>query len=344
MPGTDPGGRLFLVIGCGSIGKRHIANLRALGARQILACDVRPDRIQEAVSQFGVQAVGGLEAAWEHRPDVALITVPTSLHVPLGLEAAARGCHLFIEKPLADRLDGVDRLLGVVRQRRLVTLVGCNMRFHPGLVTTKRLLEDGAVGRIAAVRVEVGHYLPDWHPWEDYRETYSARQDLGGGIILDAIHELDYIRWLVGEVTAVACFSGRLSGLEIDTEDTAALLLRFAGGAIGEVHMDCIQRTYSRTCHVVGTAGTIRWDCAAGEVRCYSVASHDWQVYGAPDGWQPNDMYLDEMRHFLECLAGAARPAQDAEAARRVLEIALAAKRSADEGVVVALDSPGSRR
>jgi predicted dehydrogenase len=327
----------FLVIGCGSIGKRHIRNLIALNAGEILAFDVQADRRSEVECQFGVEALDYLEEAWERRPDVALITAPTGMHVPLALQAAEQGCHLFIEKPLSDRLEGVDRLVNAVRERNLITLVGCNMRFHPGLVKVKKLLEEGAIGQVVAARVAVGQYLPDWHPWEDYRKTYSARRDLGGGVILDAIHEIDYIRWMLGEVEAVACFAGKLSRLEIETEDTAAILLRFASGSIGEVHLDYVQRAYHRTCHIIGDEGTIHWDYSSGEVRWYSAATHDWQVFTNPSVWEPNEMYLDEMRHFLRCLSGQEKPALDVCEAARVLEVALAAKASAETGQVVRL-------
>lgn len=327
----------LLVIGCGSIGKRHIGNLLTLNAGEVLVFDVRGDRRGEVAARFGVATVDDLDEAWRRHPDVALITVPTSLHVPLASEAARNGCHLFIEKPLAHAMHGVADLLALVRQKALVTLVGCNMRFHPGLRMVKRLVEDGVAGRIVAGRVEVGQYLPDWRPWEDYRQTYSVQAALGGGIILDAIHELDYVRWLLGEVVDVACFAGKLSHLEMETEDTAAILLRFASGAIGEVHLDCVQRAYSRTCQIIGDEGTIRWDFSAGEVRWYNAATGAWQVFANPPGWEPNQMYLDEMRHFLRCLDGAERPAVDVFDAARVLEIALAARASAHTGEVVAL-------
>ena len=327
----------FLVIGCGSIGKRHIGNLIALNAEEILAFDIRADRRSEVERQFGIEALDDLEDAWKRRPDVALITVPTSLHVPLALQAAERGCHLFIEKPLSDCLEGVDQLLEVVREQNLVTLVGCNMRFHPGLMMVKKLIDEGTVGCVVAARVEVGQYLPDWHPWEDYRQGYSARRELGGGVILDAIHEIDYIRWMLGEVKAVTCSAGKLSHLDIETEDTAAILLRFTDGAIGEVHMDYVQRAYSRTCHVIGDEGTIRWDDALGEVCSYSAGTREWQVFTNPSGWEVNQMYLDEMRHFLRCLAGEEEPALDVFGAARVLEVALAAKASAKTGQLIRL-------
>jgi predicted dehydrogenase len=211
------------------------------------------------------------------------------------------------------------------------------MRFHPGLVRVKQLLDGGAVGSILSARAAFGQYLPDWHPDEDYRAGYSARRDLGGGIILDAIHEVDFLRWLAGEMQSVACFSGRLSSLEIDTEDTAALLLRFANGAIGEIHLDYVQRAYSRSAEIIGEKGTIRWDYALRAVRWYSAEDRRWRAFNDPETWEPNDMYLDEMRHFLRCLDGAETPALDLINAKRVLEIALAAKAAAENRRVVEL-------
>jgi predicted dehydrogenase len=327
----------FLILGCGSIGKRHLSNIAALNAGELLAYDICADRLGEVESRFQVKTFDDLEDTWKEKPDIAFITLPTSLHVPFSLKAAEHGCHLFVEKPLSDRLDGVEQLLNTVRERNLVTLVGCNMRFHPGLAAVKRLIEQGAIGRVMSARVAVGQYLPDWHPWEDYRQGYSARRDLGGGIILDAIHEIDYIRWMLGEVEAVACFAGKLSDLDIETEDTAGILLRFTNGAIGEVHMDYIQRVPSRSCHIIGDQGTIHWDEGRGEVRWYSVKTGDWQVITDPPDWEFNQMYLSELSHFLQCLSGKEKPVLDLFEGKQVLEVALAAKTSAESGQVLKL-------
>ncbi len=321
--------RKFLVAGCGSIGKRHIKNLQNLGITDIIAFDVRADRRRDVTSNLGIEAVDSLEAAWKRFPDVAVIAAPTSLHVSVALEAALRRCHLFIEKPLSHHWIGIEELTAIVRRDHLISLVGCNMRFHPGLVTVKELLDQDAVGRIIAARVEVGQYLPDWHPWEDYRQSYSARRDLGGGVILDAVHEIDYVRWLLGEVAGVTCLAGKLSHLEIDTEDTAAILLRFESGAVGEVHLDYIQRVYSRTCQIIGEEGTIHWDYAAGQVRWYSARTQEWKAFTNPPGWDANQMYLDEMKYYLGCLERKEKPMVDIFESARILQIALAAKESA---------------
>ena len=330
--------RRFLVIGCGSIGKRHIKNLLSLEEKNVLAFDVRPDRRHEIKSHLGVDVVDDLEAAWSIHPDVAVITVPTSMHIPLAITTAEHGCHMFIEKPLSHNLNGLEGLLDAVKRKNLVTLVGCNMRFHPCLKHIKNLIMDKVIGKITAMRVEFGQYLPDWHPWEDYRHGYSARQELGGGIILDAIHELDYIRWILGEIETVACISGKLGNLEIDTEDTAAILLRFVNGTIGEIHIDYIQRTYSRTCHIIGEEGTIRWDYKTGTVNLYCAESKKWQSYQSPMDWEPNHMYLEELRHFLRCLKREEKPCLDVFEAARVLLVALAAKESANTERFVKLD------
>src|SRR5579871_1496167 len=328
----------FLVLGCGSIGKRHLGNLIACQAGDVKAFDVREDRRAEVQDRFGIPVFGRLEEAWLAGADVALITVPTRLHVPLALEAAQHGCHLLVEKPLSDSWEEVERLLAVVKERNLVTHVGCNLRFHPGLRRIKSLLQEGTIGRVVAARVEVGQYLPDWHPQEDYRRGYSARRDLGGGVILDAIHEVDYVRWLMGDVATVSCFSGKLSRLEIETEDTAAILLRFTDGAIGEVHLDYVQRAYSRTCHLIGDEGTIRWDYTTGQVSHYSGLTRKGQTFANDAGWEPNQMYMDELRHFLRCLAREEEPTLDLFEGARVLQVALAAKESAATGRVISLN------
>lgn len=325
----------FAVIGCGSIGKRHTRNLLALGEKDIVAFDPRAERRDEAAA-LGVSVLSSLEAVLDLDPHAVVVASPTKVHVEHALAAAQRGCHLFIEKPISDEHDpALDRLVDVVREKRLVSLVGCNLRFHPGLQLVKRMLEESRVGTVVTARAEFGHYLPSWHPSEDYRQGYSARRDLGGGVILDAIHELDYLRWLMGEIASVAALAGHLSHIEIDTEDTASILLRFANGSFGEVHLDYVQRAYTRSCEVIGDQGTIAWEFTRSEVRLFSAASQVWEVYPGAAGWTTNQMYLDEMRHFRACIAGEEQTQQDVSEAARVLDIALAAKASAERSAFV---------
>ena len=323
---------LFLVVGCGSIGKRHIRNLKALKAGNIIAQDISPEQLSEVKQKYGVEVYENVDDALSQKPDIVFICTPTSLHIAPALAAARRGCHLFIEKPISHSLEGVNELIEIVSQKGLATLVGCNMRFHPAIILMKELLDKESIGKVICARLQSGEYLPGRHPWEDYRQGYGANEDLGGGVILDSIHEIDYITWYLGDVSQVFCFSGKLSSLEIDTEDTAEILLQFRSGAIAEVHVDYIQRSYGRSCQVIGEEGTILWDINERQVELYSAETGEWKTFPQAVDYDMNEMYIEELKHFLQCIEGKSNPVQDIKHAKWVLEIALAAKESAKAG------------
>jgi predicted dehydrogenase len=325
-------GEHLLVVGCGSIGTRHLKNLKALGAGPLIACDVDAARREAAAAALGVETVATLEEGLRAQPKAALICTPPATHLPLALAAAAAGCHLFIEKPLADRLEGVGELARVVAARELIALVACNMRFHPGVRALKRGLDEGAIGRVLAVHAEYGHWLPGWRPDADYRAVYSAHRDAGGGILLDAIHEIDYLGWFLGPLAEVACLEAKVSDLEIDAEDTVALILRSAAGAVATVHLDYTQRVKRRRCVVVGSEGTLVWESRGKSpetcvLERYTAASGRWERqeetvdFDAP--------FRDELTHFLACLAGRERPLQDLAAATRALAVVETAREAA---------------
>ena len=318
----------ILIAGLGSIGRRHLANLRQLASGDILLFRTTPERLEEAPQLPVFTDLGQALAA---QPDVVIVSNPTAHHLEVALPAARAGCNLFIEKPLSHSWEGVEELLSVIQEQRLLALIGFDLRFDPGLCQVKTLLEEGCIGRVVAIQSQVGQYLPDWHPWEDYRKSSSASVDKGGGVILDLIHELDYVSWLIGPVGSLTCFADRVSGLEIATEDTAAIFLRFENGAIGTVHLDYIQRAPSRTCRVIGTEGTITWDYFAQTVRWYEARKDVWQAfeYGS---FQRNDRFVAEMRHLLACLRGQELPKVGITWGSRILQLALMAKESALTG------------
>lgn len=327
-----------LLIGCGSIGKRHLRNLKALGAGPLYAFDASPDRVAQAFSETGAKGFTDLTAALAMKPALAVVATPSSLHLEHALAAARAGCHLFIEKPLSHTLAGVDELRRVVAQKGLTALVGCNMRFHPGIAVMRRLVMEGAIGRVLGADVFCGSYLPDWHPGEDYRKNYSARKDLGGGVILDAIHEIDYVLDMLGFPEEITCRAGTFGDLGIETEDTADISLLMRGGARATIHLDYLSRPARRQCKLIGTQGTLEWDWDKPVVRLYKETTGQWTEVPCsfPD---TNQMYVDELRHLLDCLAGKARPAQGLGEARLALETALAAKESAAQDKCLSLSS-----
>jgi predicted dehydrogenase len=325
----------ILVIGCGSIGERHIKNLITLSAGSIIVSDTNPDRLEYIKEKYFLDVFDDVDAAFTTHPDIVLVCTPPPLHIPLAMKAVDHGCHVFIEKPLSHTLEHVDGLLSKAKKKQRIVFVGYNLRFQKGIRLMKQLLEEEAIGKTLAIRAEFGQYLPDWRPSQDYTKSYTAQQSMGGGIILDGSHEIDYVRWFTGEITEVSCFAGTLGSLNVDVEDTAEILLKTTNGIIAEIHLDFLQRVYSRTCKIIGTQGTLLWDYSENMVRLYSAKTKEWKTY--PVQTEPNEMYLEEMKHFLSCINGKAVPLIDGYAAKKVLEIALAAKKSANVGKAIHL-------
>jgi predicted dehydrogenase len=273
---------------------------------------------------------------WE--PHAVVICNPTAFHMQIALPAAEAGCHLFLEKPVSHSLEHINELQSTLNKTGKSCLVGFQFRFHPGLKHVKTLLDDGVIGDILHARVCWGEYLPNWHPWEDYRQSYSARTDLGGGVLLTLCHPFDYLRWLFGEVSEVY---GRVSNsgtLEIEVEDIAEVGLQFATGVQGYVHLDYLQRPPSHWLEIVGTQGTLRWDNADGDVKWWSEKTEAWISMTAPEGFERNQLFLEEMRHFLDVTNGEAKPICTLEDGLRTLKIVLAAYQSSEKTECVVLD------
>ncbi|MBI9074770.1 MAG: Gfo/Idh/MocA family oxidoreductase [Desulfatibacillum sp.] len=324
----------ILVVGAGSIGRRHLGNLKNLGEKDLLVMDPSQERRDKAVQDFDAQGFASLEQALAQKPGAVLVCSPNSLHVTQAMESIRAGCHTFVEKPLSHNSDGVDSLVREAEERSLVTMVGSNFKFHPLFLKMKEILESGVLGRITSARCQFGQYLPDWHPYEDFRQGYSARQDLGGGVLLDS-HELAYMIWFLGDVDQVFCFSGKLSSLEIQTEDTAAVLLRFASGTIGEVHLDYTQRVYQRNYEFFGEQGTMTWDYSQGKVRLYLASEKSWTEFEQPGDYDINQMYVAEIDHFRFCAKTGKKTITDFMAGQNILEVILAAKTSSREGRII---------
>jgi predicted dehydrogenase len=320
------------VAGAGSAGSRHVENLQGLGVRDLAL--YRATFRESALQDVPVER--DLDAALRGRPLAALVCNATALHVPVALAAARAGAHVFLEKPVSHSLDGVAELAHEARARGLTIMVGFQFRFHPALRQVKAWVEEGAVGEVVSARARWGEYLPLWHPGEDYRLGYSARQDLGGGAVLTLSHPFDYLRWLVGEVVAVSAETVTRSGLGIEVEDAAEVLLHFESGALGSVSLDYVAQPPCHVLEVVGQRGLIRWSDPDGAARLHRGTGGSAR-YDLPPGFTRNAMFVEEMRHFLACVRGEATPACGFEDGVRALKIALAAKRSAREGRRIAV-------
>lgn len=320
------------VVGCGSIGQRHLANLRELGVRHVLATDTDPERLERARA-YGSMSCADLDSLLDRAPGAVIVCTPPATHAAIGLRALRAGADVLMEKPIAVTLDDADELVRVASASGRVLRVGYNLRFHRGLERVHELVASGVIGRVLAARAEFGQYLPDWRPTMDYRTGYNAHENLGGGILLDGTHEIDYLRWILGEFGSVMAVLARNSDLDIDVEDIACLLLQ-RDRLVAEVHLDSVQRTYARQCKLIGTVGTLTWDYSLG-IRLEGRGPTMPVIEGVIPA--PNEMYIEELRSFLQRGERDDPRAATGRDGRDVLAIAVAARRSATEGRKIAI-------
>lgn len=286
----------ILVIGLGSIGRRHFQNLRQLGFGQVAAVTRHPEK---AVELRATKAYGDLQTALEDGVwEVAFLCTPSAHHVR-GLRALLerRVGRIYLEKPVSHSMEHVEELLELQLSYPNQLTVGYDLRFDPGLARVRDLLGNGAIGAGLSANAVVGQYLPDWRPQEDYRQGMSARRALGGGVMLDLVHEFDYLLHLLGPVSQVGCLCRNTGTLEIETEDLAEVLMRFETGVLGSVHLDYLQRKLVRHCLITGEKGSILWDLAARQVTLSTASGQESHSYA---GFERNDRFLAILKAFLE--------------------------------------------
>jgi len=321
----------FLIAGLGSIGRRHLHNLRALGQQDIILYRTHQATLPDA-EPGDLLTFTELSLALAEKPDGVIIANPTALHLDVAIPAAKAGASLLIEKPVSDSLVGLDELESAIALSGKPAMAGFHFRFHPVLNQVKSLLESGQLGKPLSARAYWGEYLPGWHPWEDYRRSYAARADLGGGVVNTLSHPLDYLRWLLGEVESVSAWTGKLSGLELDVEDHADILLRFAAGEVASVHLDYYQRPPSHTLEITCEGGRICWDNATGEAQVFHAQSGAVSQLVPPEGFERNQMFLEEMATFVRLCQGETLPHCTLADGIRAQELVLAIKQSASQG------------
>ncbi|MBI3169881.1 MAG: Gfo/Idh/MocA family oxidoreductase [Chloroflexi bacterium] len=328
----------YLIAGLGSVGRRHMRNLVALGEMDIVLYRTHKATLpDDELAGYPVET-DLAEALKRHKPDAVIISNPTSLHLDVAIPAAEAGCAILLEKPIAASMERLDVLQAAVKKSGSKVLVAFQFRFHPGMVKIKQLIENGEIGRVVSANVHFGEYLPAWHPWEDYRKGYAARSDMGGGVVATQCHSLDYLPWLVGKkVESVWGFAAKLSDLEVDADDTAKIALRFEGGALGSLHLDYNQQPPEHEFRLIGTNGTIKWNLVDGAARVYRPEKKDWEVYPLPAGWERNVMFQEQTKHFVDVVKGKVEPSCTLEDGIQVMKIIASVHESQKMGKLISL-------
>ena len=259
------------------------------------------------------------EAIEQFDPDALIVATPNHLHLTDALEGGKRGLHLLIEKPVHDSLDGLDVLQELVKEQKLTAMVGYNLRFHPLLSRVKDMVAAGEIGTVISASVEVGENIENWHPWEDYQDTYAPWIKSGGGALLCFSHDIDYAYWLLGMPQQVFAAGGKMTPLSGDAEDLVESVWKYADKT-AQLHIDYWQRPKVRTLKVIGSKKAVVWD-AYGSLDVFDHATGEKTTHDVPQGFERNTMFLDELRHFVECVETKKEPLTSLSQARDVVDI-----------------------
>lgn len=309
-----------LVAGLGSIGRRHARLLDARDGIDLVA--YRTGNGPGTPVELDVETYDGIDAALATSPDVAFVTNPTNKHVETALYCARRGCDLFIEKPLSHERAGTADLIEVAERRDLVTMVGCQFRFDPVLQRVRKILKANTYGPVQSFRSYSGSYLPDWRPGRDYRTTYSAHTDRGGGVVLDLIHELDYLCWLFGSPDRVSSALTSVPGLEIDSEAVAEILMTVAGGTPGSIHLDYCRPVPKRSLELNCEDAVVQADLLDGSVHVETPEGTEHEEYDV----DRDDRFRAQLDYFLKHVREREACHNDLRTAKNVLDVALEIK------------------
>jgi predicted dehydrogenase len=309
------------VLGLGSAGSRHARDALALG-HEVVGFDPVCEPPSAATTADSLEAA--IDAS-----DAVIVASPNSLHAEQALAALDRGRPVLVEKPLATTVEDAEAVVAAAERAGVVAGVGMNLRFHPGIVELKRLVEADALGRVLLAQTSFGYDLRLWRPQDDYRRSYSARSDLGGGIIFDAIHELDYLLWLLGPVATVAAETGHVSDLEVDVEDSAVASLRFRSGALGSLDLNFFEPAYRRGCVLVGAESVARWDWTQESVIVGREGAESVTIQ-APNN--SAEMHGAVTADFLAAAQGSGQPRTSVRDGLAAVRLAAALKHAAATG------------
>ena len=329
----------ILIVGLGSIGKRHKELVHQLFPNA--AVEVLRLREKTIPVDSGSEFLTTIQDAKEFSPEIAVLCTPSTTHISLALDLAKGEAHLLIEKPISQSSKGVLELIEECAKKGIALMVGYNLRYLKSLQEFRRHVSEGLIGKPLSVRCEVGQHLPNWRPNEDYRKSVSARSELGGGVMLELSHEIDYLRWIFGEVDWVRATLLRQSELEIDVEDTVHLTIGFEKSIYGKqlianLNMDFIRHDTTRSCTVIGDRGSLRWDGILGEVSVIQAGEQIWKTLFVNDNGI-EETYILEWQEFIEAIKEKRSPAVTGEDGLRVVEIIEAARLSSKSGIQTAV-------
>ena len=290
-----------LILGCGSIGQRHIKNLKSIGVKSIYAIRSRKGYYKDLNKKLDVIEIDNWNELSKLKIDIAIISNPTSLHLETAIKLSPFVKGIFMEKPLSNSLEGIDKLKIKIENNKNVFFMGHNLMFHPIIKNIKEFINKNELGKILNIQCQVGQWLPDWHPYEDYKESYFAKKDLGGGVALTLIHEIHLAIDLAGKPSEVCGMKSASSLLDVETDiDVISdIMIRHESGCVSQVHMDYIQKPMHRSGTITFERGWISYDFNENKVTVQMSENQKPEVLWSDDSYDQNKMYLKQLECFI---------------------------------------------
>lgn len=315
----------YAVIGMGSIAKRHLSNLRYLHPKSKIYSVSASGRNTELPEN--ADAVISMDKLLKEKPDYVIVASPASFHIKTANSLLLNGIPVLIEKPLADNIEScIELSLDVSSSQACIVYVGYCLRFLPSALVVKKFIDSGILGKIYNVESNVGQFLPSWRTDKNYRDSVSARKELGGGALLELSHELDYLLWLFGDLELQHSWLRTTDELGLDVEEIADLVLTTTSDIYISVHLDFIQKSTQRYSEFIGQKGRLVWDLMSNSVTFFHATGTE-TLYSEPQ-YNKNDMYIEMLKAFESVKMTAMTHLATIESASKVIKLIDDAKQS----------------
>jgi predicted dehydrogenase len=329
--------KTILIVGFGSIGKRHSNNiLRTTNYKLIIfskRIDIKnQDFINFSKNKNRIKIISNFNQCLKEKPSIAFITNETNLHITFALKLAQNRIDLFIEKPLSNNIKNIETLNKIAKKKKITIMVGCNFRFYPPIKKIKEMINKKIIGKIISAQIENNSFLPDWHPDENYTQSYASRKSMGGGVTLTQIHELDYLTWIFGNIKKSVSMGGKFSNLNIDTDDLCSAILKLENNIVIELHLDYFSRPFFKRIKIRGVKGTIYWNSEENQIKIFYQNTQKWNFVKLENNYKltsknVNQMYIDEIKYFFDCVYLKKEPMNNLNESLKILKTALKLKK-----------------
>ena len=309
----------ILICGAGSIGERHIKNLQYLGFKDFVLLRTKKKTLRTVKDNFLVET--DLYKALEHKPDIAIICNPSHLHLKTAISCIKNDCHLFIEKPITHNRKGWTKFLELMKKKKKQVFVGYMMRFHPCILKMNSWVNEGRIGKVIHYRSKWGEYLPNWHPWENYKQSYAGKKEMGGGPALTLSHDIDLALLFCGKPKNVYGLINKESKLKISSDHIIDILIKFNNKSTANIHLNYLNNPPERKIEIIGTKGQIQFDYYKNEALLYVNGKKSKKMKLID--FDRNQLFLDEMKYFLKLVKDKKSITSNIANAFQVADIAL---------------------